>query len=1251
MVRRLFAFLLSLALVFSFGATAFADIPQGRVPQEQSAPSAVNPAPVMLQAQPADAAAKSAPSTTPGDSPVPQYPAVPSNAPPDGGQPEAGAVTPQALTTAAATPPPYYGNSGVSPYTLYDNYATDEVFIADRGGDLDQYLFVDRTPLTFNVPVTRYYGEVDGEGYLKYPYLMNSKGIIPLEATLFIRVYDVDNDYQGSGVNPEVDVLKINGHELSPTLTSGNNTWSTLTYKVPVTYIKFPSPGALGQRPTPAQNQITIDIDTANGGQIVWAVEVDWAAIQLSGVRPAALVNGILSGADAWKNFRNDLGLDMLPSEPVEVGGWSSIATNTQTLLKKLPDVKAKFGVDRLNIIAHSKGGLDTRSYLRLRDDIDMLVQLGTPNRGSECATIIAGYAAPMTRNLRPDWIFEHFNYQKVAGQWQLNTPEMGVAPIRIYAGTSETSRFCMAYLGAINVRMDTPNDGVVSVDRATLPWKWSGVDGDNVDQGNVDARAAVNHGGLHEQQYIADQVVSWLASERSVAMDGATAQAFAAPAEAQAPEILSADAAAVTVAGQPEPPDWALIDGFTGELADGETRTLTVPVSATGRARFRLAYTDGDPSLEVVSPDGQVLTPTTAQAAGATYTAVQGMLLFKLYDVPTPMAGTWTLRVTGTGATHLFELAAGQLAAPFFEAGVSESQIQPGATTIVTGKLTDAAGSPLTGAAMNAEVTAPDGSAQTVALSDDGTSADAVAGDGTYSGLAGGQTDGYYTVRETALLADGTRRLAMKDFAVGGASAQLLGNLSAAPVDLNGNGLFDQLQVGVDMQVNEPGSYLISADLVDGQGALIDTATTMTESDVAAGTTRLTLGFNGSRIYQHQVNGPFSLKNLRLERAGGITLATVDPSYLTAAYSYQSFEHARLRLGGTGSDQGVDTNGDGLYDALQVVVGVDSDVPGWHWVTARLMTGDEREVDWVEGWAYLQQGRNNIGMAFDGRKVRRSGYNGSFVLTDFTLQGPAGSLVATDVYRTGSYSYTSFARIPTDLYLLPGDIQVKPDPAPAGGKATVTATVRNAGLTAGPFLVEFFEGDPNRGGTLIGTQTAAGVDTESTVDVSVPWAVPTKEGAYSLYVRVNENRALYEWDYSNDEAWRSVEVAQAAIPAQVRLDPQTLNLGSEGRMVTVFVQLPQGYDPATVDVSTLQLGGKGTAAAAALLSPSAVTGGDGQEIPELMVKFDRGEVEALADALLPAGEQRGTVTLTLTGALTDGTQINGILTIEVIRK
>jgi triacylglycerol esterase/lipase EstA (alpha/beta hydrolase family) len=41
--------------------------------------------------------------------------------------------------------------------------------------------------------------------------------------------------------------------------------------------------------------------------------------------------------------------------------------------------------VEKVNVVAHSKGGLDTREYLRsvVTVDINSLLMIGTPNLGS----------------------------------------------------------------------------------------------------------------------------------------------------------------------------------------------------------------------------------------------------------------------------------------------------------------------------------------------------------------------------------------------------------------------------------------------------------------------------------------------------------------------------------------------------------------------------------------------------------------------------------------------------------------------------------------------------------------------------------------------------------------------------------------------------------------------------------------------------------------------------------------------------
>jgi len=79
-------------------------------------------------------------------------------------------------------------------------------------------------------------------------------------------------------------------------------------------------------------------------------------------------------------------------------------------------------------------------------------------------------------------------------------------------------------------------------------------------------------------------------------------------------------------------------------------------------------------------------------------------------------------------------------------------------------------------------------------------------------------------------------------------------------------------------------------------------------------------------------------------------------------------------------------------------------------------------------------------------------------------------------------------------------------------------------------------------------------------------------------------------------------------IPATVDFDPGTLNLKSKGRVVTVYIELPEGYDVSQIDVSSIWLNGT----VSALAEPTEIGDYDGDGILDLMVKFDRAAVIGL---------------------------------------
>ncbi|MGB7531423.1 MAG: hypothetical protein WA977_00385 [Halobacteriota archaeon] len=99
---------------------------------------------------------------------------------------------------------------------------------------------------------------------------------------------------------------------------------------------------------------------------------------------------------------------------------------------------------------------------------------------------------------------------------------------------------------------------------------------------------------------------------------------------------------------------------------------------------------------------------------------------------------------------------------------------------------------------------------------------------------------------------------------------------------------------------------------------------------------------------------------------------------------------------------------------------------------------------------------------------------------------------------------------------------------------------------------------------------------------------------------------------------------------AEVRIEPETLNLKSKG-VFTAFITLPESYDIADINVSTVECEG------ASVVNSSIIPG-----IDTLRVKFDREDLRKD----LPAGDA---VTMRVTGEMQTGKIFEGRDTIRVI--
>ena len=117
------------------------------------------------------------------------------------------------------------------------------------------------------------------------------------------------------------------------------------------------------------------------------------------------------------------------------------------------------------------------------------------------------------------------------------------------------------------------------------------------------------------------------------------------------------------------------------------------------------------------------------------------------------------------------------------------------------------------------------------------------------------------------------------------------------------------------------------------------------------------------------------------------------------------------------------------------------------------------------------------------------------------------------------------------------------------------------------------------------------------------------------------------------------------SLPATVDITPHYLSLRSKGERITAYIELPEGYNVADINVSSITLNDTILAEA----GPISIGDYDYDTISDLMVKFNRASVIQYIINVIAAPENFGTVTLTVKGKLIDNTPFEGSYTIKIV--
>ena len=228
--------------------------------------------------------------------------------------------------------------------------------------------------------------------------------------------------------------------------------------------------------------------------------------------------------------------------------------------------------------------------------------------------------------------------------------------------------------------------------------------------------------------------------------------------------------------------------------------------------------------------------------------------------------------------------------------------------------------------------------------------------------------------------------------------AAYMTGNILDRGVDTNGNGLYDYLEVDVEINVTVAGEFQATIDgLSDDQGGIINVYNSSSES-LSVGLQYMNVSLSGPQIFISRLN-PKNVSDIELSdlNAAGYLedfLGYMDSVSLSRVYNYTEFDRPIAYLTGNISDRGVDTDGDGLFNYLEVGVEVNVTEAGSYWVTAYGLV-DSNSVfpypntfyDSEQDIEFLEVGVHEMYVNFSGPGIRQSNVNpakiGSISLLD----------------------------------------------------------------------------------------------------------------------------------------------------------------------------------------------------------------------------------------------------------------------------
>lgn len=251
------------------------------------------------------------------------------------------------------------------------------------------------------------------------------------------------------------------------------------------------------------------------------------------------------------------------------------------------------------------------------------------------------------------------------------------------------------------------------------------------------------------------------------------------------------------------------------------------------------------------------------------------------------------------------------------------------------------------------------------------------------------------------------------------------ISKITEAPVDSDGDSLYNYLALDMDLNVPFTGKYFIFTFLKDAATGKYEIEPSSHEFDLKAGKNRIKFNFSGTDIFNAGRNDAFIIGGFRVSLKDNFDIddeVKLDyyVPYTTLNYKYIDFQRPWANITKILSDKGVDENQDGFFDYLALEAEINAERAGNYEILGDIFpdNDDDEEDNFEEApsifaseFIHLEKGINRIQLKFSGAEIFIGGIDGQYPASDILLYDAKENILLSGIleYTTSSYQHTQF--------------------------------------------------------------------------------------------------------------------------------------------------------------------------------------------------------------------------------------------------